>query len=570
MAGPLRWPVEPGSRVGPFLLGMGVNAALQVVQKMGSLDRAEFSFDEKHPFETDLSLRLPSMGLQLCFDGFQQDLRVIAVCLQSQAPLDDEMPEALRLPSLLYGGCVFASSARPPPCLRDVYSVFGPTWIGDFRPGGRAAYLLRYPGLTFEFLLPEDLVDTLDRGEHPMDLPGLPPTAASRLWVFASEADSFLSPVAVMPDMPEAVVVRPAVGLELQGRMLLFGSMPQDVFSDFGPPEQVCVKNVDAVRIHSVREPVSRTAGPDYYYNYFNLGLDVLFDGRTHLVKKVVLHTNAPTHERFSRYSRCFFEIPIGPPSGSVKQHEVAATAASSPACLTLDSPKPPPACEEPEEQGPKLSPGEDLREGETCEEKLQSNDCEDEDLELRKKKKAGKKAKGQEAKGSGRLPAGSSEASPSWSPASPEPSPIVTLEVKRGTGEPDTWDDLPPPAVPLDSPDCSTDPVRDNKVEAVPRPNDTTAGVNIDVRWPWHEIQEVFERSTGCSCGKPLVMSQSGCTPFGSTHFYTYPGLVFEVMQNGFLASLTVFSVPPEQLPSVFQPLFRGSAVAQSMLGVP
>merc|ERR1719382_1124553 len=87
--------------------------------------------------------------------------------------------------------------------------------------------------------------------------------------------------------------------------------MPQDVFSDFGPPEEVCVKDVDAVRIHSASILPSHSTGPDYYYNYFRLGFDVLFDGQTHLVKKVVLHTNPPTHELFSRYSRCFFQLPI-------------------------------------------------------------------------------------------------------------------------------------------------------------------------------------------------------------------------------------------------------------------
>merc|ERR1711920_954538 len=76
-----------------------------------------------------------------------------------------------------------------------------------------------------------------------------------------------------------------------------------------------------------------------------------------------------------------------------------------------------------------------------------------------------------------------------------------------------------------------------------------------IDVKWPWSEIQDVLSKSAGCSCDKPLIMSQSGHTPFGSTYFYAFPGLAFEVMQNGFLASLTVFSVPHEELPSVFLP---------------
>ncbi|CAE8617168.1 unnamed protein product, partial [Polarella glacialis] len=222
--GPSPWQLEPAQRVGPFALGMGVNEALAIVQKMGSLDHAEFSFDEQCPFDTDMCLRLPSLGLQLCFDAFQQDLRVIAVCLQAADH------EASMLPTLAYGSRVFAGamSQRAPPCLREVYQMFGPTWIGDFRPSGRAAYLLRYPGLTFEFPLPEDMVDMLAaRGEHPTELPGMAAPSATRLWVFAAEAPSFLAPVFAMPELPEAVLVRPAVGVELQGKMLRFGSMPQ-------------------------------------------------------------------------------------------------------------------------------------------------------------------------------------------------------------------------------------------------------------------------------------------------------------------------------------------------------
>ena len=157
----------------------------------------------------------------------------------------------------------------------------------------------------YTMVWPQDMVASLAaRGEHPTEVPGQAEPLASRMWVFAAESPSFRQPCAALPDPPDPVVIRPAVGVELRSRALRFGSMPQDVFSDFGPPEQVYVKDVDAVRIHSARVAPSRFSGSDYYYNYFHLGLDVLFDGRTHLVKKVVLHTNPPTHEAFSRYAR--------------------------------------------------------------------------------------------------------------------------------------------------------------------------------------------------------------------------------------------------------------------------
>ena len=42
----------------------------------------------------------------------------------------------------------------------------------------------------------------------------------------------------------------------------------------------------------------------DYFYNYFTLGIDILFDGKTHTVTKLVLHNNYPGHYDFNIYYR--------------------------------------------------------------------------------------------------------------------------------------------------------------------------------------------------------------------------------------------------------------------------
>lgn len=64
----------------------------------------------------------------------------------------------------------------------------------------------------------------------------------------------------------------------------------------------------------------------DYFYNYFALGIDILFDIQTHIVKKFILHTNFPSHYQFNqyisvttylttlRYVKCNFRIPIPVP----------------------------------------------------------------------------------------------------------------------------------------------------------------------------------------------------------------------------------------------------------------
>lgn len=48
-------------------------------------------------------------------------------------------------------------------------------------------------------------------------------------------------------------------------------------------------------------------------YNVVTLvcrGLDLLFDGQTHRMKKIVLHTNVHDHASFGVYNRCHFNLP--------------------------------------------------------------------------------------------------------------------------------------------------------------------------------------------------------------------------------------------------------------------
>jgi hypothetical protein len=54
------------------------------------------------------------------------------------------------------------------------------------------------------------------------------------------------------------------------------------------------------MRIHSGDQAIIGAGCEDYFYNYFKLGLDILFDMRTHVVKKFILHTNFPCHNDFN------------------------------------------------------------------------------------------------------------------------------------------------------------------------------------------------------------------------------------------------------------------------------
>uniref|UniRef100_H3B161 Phagophore assembly factor 1 n=1 Tax=Latimeria chalumnae TaxID=7897 RepID=H3B161_LATCH len=95
-------------------------------------------------------------------------------------------------------------------------------------------------------------------------------------------------------------------------RCIYFGDSCQDVLSALGSPHKVFYKAEDKMKIHSPsphKQVPSRCN--DYFFNYFTLGVDILFDVSTHQVKKFVLHTNYPGHYNFNIYYHCDFKIPL-------------------------------------------------------------------------------------------------------------------------------------------------------------------------------------------------------------------------------------------------------------------
>lgn len=73
-------------------------------------------------------------------------------------------------------------------------------------------------------------------------------------------------------------------------------------------------KSEDKMKIHSPsahRRVQSKRS--DFFFNYFTLGIDVLFDARTQRAKKIILHTNYPGHYNFNMYHRCEFNLQLAP-----------------------------------------------------------------------------------------------------------------------------------------------------------------------------------------------------------------------------------------------------------------
>lgn len=100
------------------------------------------------------------------------------------------------------------------------------------------------------------------------------------------------------------------VKLENMTRTVKFGDTVQDVLSEIGSPCQTFFKSEDKMIIHSSHmRKFTSLQQSDYFFNYVTLGIDILFDGCQHTVKKFVLHTNHPSHYNFNIYFRCEFKI---------------------------------------------------------------------------------------------------------------------------------------------------------------------------------------------------------------------------------------------------------------------
>ncbi|KAA3682226.1 uncharacterized protein DEA37_0007223 [Paragonimus westermani] len=95
-------------------------------------------------------------------------------------------------------------------------------------------------------------------------------------------------------------------------RSLSFGDSVQDVLSALGSPSRIFYKTEDKMKIHLPQSyRLEQPRRSDYFFNYFTLGVDILFDARYHHVTKFVLHTNQPGEYTFNTYYRCLFEIPL-------------------------------------------------------------------------------------------------------------------------------------------------------------------------------------------------------------------------------------------------------------------
>ncbi|CAH8614293.1 unnamed protein product [Schistosoma margrebowiei] len=301
-----------------FVLGMPIQQMIDILRKQDhTIKNVDFWYSDKDPFSMNLVLVLPGDGVKFHFDPFLQRLRIIEVFDLSSITLRSQY---FNSPSIL-------------PTMQEVLRIFGSTKpLAPAESDGD--YQLTYRGITFilrrfstgsreSIDSKSDLLATrlfiylgsnLAEAKVPVELPSacyLQNVFLERLEVNRSvNSTTDLTLHLVAQDLNVNPTREPQI--RRFTRSLTFGDSVQDVLSALGSPSRVFYKTEDKMKIHLPQS--HRLVQPrksDYFFNYFPLGLDILFDAQTHEVMKFVLHTNQPGEYTFNTYYRCLFEIPI-------------------------------------------------------------------------------------------------------------------------------------------------------------------------------------------------------------------------------------------------------------------
>ncbi|XP_059055932.1 PHAF1 protein CG7083 [Achroia grisella] len=322
-----------------FVLGMHFSQSVAIIQsQVGTIRGVQVLYSDQNPLSVDLVINMPQDGIRLIFDPVAQRLKIIEIY-------------NMKLVKLRYSGMCF-NSPEITPSIEQVEHCFGATHPGLY-DSQRHLFALNFRGLSFYFPVDSKFEPGYAHGLGSLQFPNGGSPVVSRTTIYHGSQHQLSSSAggslcqAPLPDLPLSCyrhqlhlrrcdVLRThtaTVGLRLhmftEGkprgvsaggarpvaavRAVQFGDSCQRVARALGAPARLYYKADDKMRIH---RPTARRRPPpasDYFFNYFTLGLDVLFDARTHQVKKFVLHTNYPGHYNFNMYHRCEFELAVQP-----------------------------------------------------------------------------------------------------------------------------------------------------------------------------------------------------------------------------------------------------------------
>ncbi|XP_063218330.1 PHAF1 protein CG7083 isoform X2 [Bacillus rossius redtenbacheri] len=310
-----------------FILGMHFSQAVAIIQsQVGIIKGVQVLYSDMNPLAADLVINLPQDGIRLIFDPVVQRLKIIEIY-------------NVKLVKLKYCGLAF-SSPEVVPSIEQIEHSFGATHPGVY-DSEKQLFVLNFRGLSFCFPVESKFQPGYAHGLGSLQFPSGASPVVSRVSIYGGSDPAggrapplplccyhnhlYAERVEVLRERLSTRGVRLHLFTEGSSRLLelrkhslcrevMFGDTCQDVATALGAPSRVFYKAEDKMKIHSPnahRRVASRHS--DFFFNYFTLGMDILFDARTHAVKKFVLHTNFPGHYNFNMYHRCEFHLTLPP-----------------------------------------------------------------------------------------------------------------------------------------------------------------------------------------------------------------------------------------------------------------
>lgn len=310
-----------------FALGMHFSHAVTIIQSLvGTVKGVQVHYSSENPLGVDLIINMPLDGIRLIFDPVVQRLKIIEVF-------------NMKLVKLKYCGLEFNSPAVAP-SIEQIEHSFGATHPGIY-DSSKQVFVLHFRGLSFYFPVDSKPQPGYAHGLGSLHFDSGKSPVVAKMAIFSGANISESKPPALPLQcyhsqiyLESATVLRTNYGtrglrlnLYTEGtvrtmeqkkqcftREIYFGDTCQDVTASIGSPSRVFYKSEDKMRIHS---PSAQRAGQpkrsDFFFNYFTLGIDVLFDANTQRIKKFILHTNYPGHYNFNMYHRCEFQLQLAP-----------------------------------------------------------------------------------------------------------------------------------------------------------------------------------------------------------------------------------------------------------------
>ncbi|GIX90612.1 UPF0183 protein C16orf70 homolog [Caerostris extrusa] len=315
-----------GNEQWELVLGMAFSQVVHILQQQfQTIKNVQVVYSELNPLVMDLIINLSQDGIRLIFDPLSQRLKVIEVYCMNKTKLK-------------YCGNVFCSP-EVVPTLEQIDHSFGATHPGEYH-SSQQVFVLNFRGLTFAFAIDPKLQPKYAHGVGSLQFGSFLPVV-SKMSIYSGNSLSetrapslpnnsfcnhcYLENLDVLREGDETIGIKLRIITEdldankllefrkqIMTKVIKFGDYAQDVTSALGSPSKVFYKSEDKMKIHSPNSHRYRKwSCSDYFYNYFTLGLDVLFDAKSHRVKKFILHTNYPGHYNFNMYFRCNFNLPI-------------------------------------------------------------------------------------------------------------------------------------------------------------------------------------------------------------------------------------------------------------------